>query len=71
MNKAFWIIMIIVDILFLLSAFIRMGSYIFQSEEDRLKTELAIANITTIFVSPLIIIASLISTITFLISMFE
>ncbi len=70
MNSAFWIIMIIVDILFLLFALARIGSN-YQSEEDRLKTELAIANLTTTFVSPLIIIASLISTITFLISMSE
>lgn len=70
MDSIFWIIMIIIDILFLLFAFARIGSN-YQSAEDKLKTEETISSLTTTIVSPLIIIASLISSIMWLISMSE
>ena len=67
MDSIFWIIMIIIDVLFLIFALARVGVNN-ESPEKKLELEESISNVTTTLVSPLIAIGSLISTISILIS---
>lgn len=67
MHSIFWIIMIIIDIFFVIFALARAFTNN-ESVEKKLELEESISNLTTTFISPLLTIGILISTITTLIA---